>query len=419
MGRRMIELVDAVAYAEVHHGIPVIIKQRTNLPLVSMAIGAEGGSLLESAKRAGYTALMARTSIKGTPQRTAAQIAEEAERMGGSVSPSGGADLLDWEISVPSRHFQAAFALLADVAFNASFGAAELEVERKLTFADLQHTRDDMYRYPLRLCLQSAFENHPYGHSLEQIESAISNVASEDLRKWRNARLYPKPYVFIVGDVDPDDAVRIIESELPLIQKSSTWIAPAAKWPKSGGQIVEERDKAQTAIALGFPGPGRNHDDIYPLQVLANAVGGLGGRFFEELRSKRSLAYTVQLVPLLRVAGGAFIAYIATSPEREAEARRGLLAEFERLVNEPLSDNEIARSQRYTIGTWQIRKQTNAAQLNELLQAHMLGTGMKEILEFEDRVRAVDAARVQEVAQRYFRPERAVEGVVRGTGKSR
>jgi zinc protease len=415
----MMQLVEDVAYAELDNGTHVVMKQRTNLPLVSIAIGARGGSLLEERDRSGYTALMARTSIKGTAQRTAAEIAEAAESMGGSISPSGGADLLDWEISVPSRHFNAALSLLADVAYDASFPAPELEVERKLTLADLQHTRDDMYRYPLRLCLQSAFENHPYGHSLQDIERGVSSADSTQLHNWRNERLYSEPWVFIVGDVEPDAALRELERVLPQPRQSSAWVAPLAKWPKEARQISEQRDKAQTALALAFPGPDRSDEDVHALHVLANAVGGLGGRFFEELRSKRSLAYTVQLLPLSRAAGGAFVAYIATSPEREEEARSALLAEFERLRQERVSNEEIERSKRYTIGTWQIRKQTNAAQLSELLQAHMLGEGIEEINEFEDRIGSVDAARVQQVAQKYFRAEVMVEGVVRGTGRSR
>ncbi|HEY0810802.1 MAG TPA: pitrilysin family protein [Longimicrobiales bacterium] len=419
MARRVMETVDDVVYAELSNGAHVVIKRRTHIPLVSIAIAARGGSLLEKRERAGYTALMGRTSIKGTAQRTAAQIAETAEGMGGSISPSGGVDLIDWEFSVPSRHFSGALSLLADVAYNAAFPEPELEVERKLTLADLQQTRDDMYRYPLRLCLQSAFANHPYGHSLEDIEQGITSASSEQLRAWRDERLYPEPWLFIVGDVDPDLVMHELERELPQPNASSVWVAPLAKWPTERRQSIEQRDKAQTALALAFPGPDRADDDVYPLHVLANAVGGLGGRFFEELRSKRSLAYTIQLLPLLRSAGGAFIAYIATSPEREAEARSALLDEFDRLRQQPLPADDIERSKRYTIGTWQIRKQTNSAQLSELLQAHVVGKGIEEINEFEDRIRAVDGARIQEVAQKYFRPEVIVEGIVRGNGKSR
>jgi zinc protease len=408
-----------VRYAELSNGTHIIMKRRSHLPLVSIAVSARGGSLLEPRGRAGLTALMARTSIKGTEQRPAARIAEEAEHMGGSVSPSGGSDLIDWEISVPSRHFAAALELLCDVAFHANFPEAELEVERKLTVADLQQARDDMYRYPLRLCLQAAFAQHPYGYTLADLEQGVTAATSAQLRAWRQERVNAEPYVLVVGDVDPDEVVRHIERYVPQPTRISISVAPAADWPAAAQQVVEERQKAQTALAIAFPGPQRNHDDVYPLQVLANAVGGLGGRFVEELRSKRSLAYTVALLPVFRAAAGTFIGYIATSPEREAEARAALLEQFAMLTESPLSPEEIARSQRYTIGSWQIRNQTNAAQLSELLQAHLLGPGISEITEFENRIRAVNANQIREVARRYFKPELAVEGIVRGTGKSR
>lgn len=408
----------AVTYRKLGNGAHLLIKRRPHLPLVSLAVAARGGSALEPRANAGITALMARTSIKGTRQRTAAEIAEQAERMGGSVAPAAGSDLIDWEISVPSRHFTDAFSLVADVAFDAAFPEAALEVERKLTLADLQHTRDDMYRYPLRLCLQAGFAGHAYGYSLEDIERGVSNVDVAGLSAWQRQRMSNQSWIIIVGDIDPELAMRAAETLGPAHRVPAAEPAPAPEWPAVPVSLTEQRAKAQSALAIGFPGPDRNHEDVYALQVLANAVGGLGGRFFEELRSKRSLAYTVSLLPVFRAAGGMFIGYIATTPEREEEARSGLLEQFATLVNQPLTDEEIERSKRYTIGTWQIRSQTNAAQLSDLLQAHLLGSGMAEIDGFEARIRAVTAQRIQEVARRYFKPELAVQGVVRGKSRN-
>jgi zinc protease len=395
----------------------VLIQQRSNLPLVSMAIATRGGALLEPRSAAGTTALMARASIKGTPARTAAQIAEAAESMGGSIAPAGGADLIDWEITVPSRHFAAAFDLLTDVAFHAHYPDAELEIERKLTLADLEHTRDDMYRYPLRLCMQAAFEAHPYGYSLEDLEHGVKAASAEQLRTWRAQRATSAPWLLFVGDVDQAAVLRAVEQRIPPVSAGAPAWPAQVQWPGRARQLTEQRDKAQSALAIAFPGPRRGEPDGYALQVLTNAVSGLGGRVFEELRSRRSLAYTVSLIPMFRLAAGAFVGYIGTSPEREEEARAGLLEQFALLASQPLSEDEIERSKRYTIGSWQIRRQTNAAQLSDLLYAHLLGPGMEEITRFEEYIHAVDAAAIRDVAQRYFRPEVAVEGVVRGLAK--
>lgn len=408
-----------VVHSRLGSGAHVLVQPRRHLPLVSLAIAARGGSLLEGRAQAGLTALMSRASIKGTAKRTAAQIAEEAEAMGGSVAPGGGADIVDWEISVPSRHFERALDLVCDVALNAAFPEQELEIERTLTLAELERTRDDMYRYPLRLCLQTAFADHPYGYTLQDVERGVRAATQTQLREWQAQRITREPWIVVTGDVAPEDVVRRVEAVLPSKLDGTAPAPPRAQWRNAGRRTSEARDKAQTALALAFPGPAHDHEDVHVLRVLANAAGGLGGRFFEELRSKRSLAYTVALLPLNRLAGGAFIGYIATSPEREDEARAGLLEQFASLIERPLAEADIERARRYTIGTWQIRRQTNSARLHDLLEAYVLGRGQAEIDEFEERIRAVTREQVRAVAERYFRPELVVEGLVRGTGKAR
>src|SRR5688572_1889928 len=391
-----------------------VIKRKSNIPLVTIAIGGRGGVHNETPANAGMTGLAARTSLKGTDTRTANQIAQLAEEMGGSVSPSVGSDMLDWEMTVPARHFDRSLELLCDVAFNAAFRPDVFEIERKLALADIQQTRDDMYRYPIRLCLQQGFRGHAYGSPLTTIEASLARATAADAAAWYAQQMRAQPWVFVVGDVDPDRAARAIESALPATAAAAIAEPPVAEWRGDGVADMETRDKTQTALALAFPGPAGAHRDSYTLQVLANAVGGLGGRFFEELRSKRSLAYTVSLMPVARWLGGTFIAYIGTAPEREAEARAALLEQFQRLKDEPLSQQEVSRSQRYTIGTWQIRSQTNGAQLGDLMHAYLIGEGMAEIVEFEERIMAVTPEAIQSAARTWFDPERMVEGIVRG-----
>ncbi|HSH44545.1 MAG TPA: insulinase family protein, partial [Longimicrobiales bacterium] len=135
---------------------------------------------------------------------------------------------------------------------------------------------------------------------------------------------------------------------------------------------------------------------------------------FEELRSRRSLAYTVSAYPVARRHAGMFVGYIATSPERGDEARGALLDELAGLRGEPPSDDELERAKRYLIGTHQIRTQTNGAQLAELAGALMLGRGMADIREFEARIRAVGRDEVLDAARRWLDPERVAEGAVLG-----
>jgi zinc protease len=148
-------------------------------------------------------------------------------------------------------------------------------------------------------------------------------------------------------------------------------------------------------------------------------VGGLGGRLFEELRGRRSLAYAVAAYPLARWQGGAYVGYIGTAPDREEEARTELVRELLRCAGEPIPESEIERARRYTIGAWQIRRQTNGRLLSDLADALRYGTGMAELHEFEERVRAVDGEAMRAAAERWFQPARLVTATVRGGSEAR
>jgi zinc protease len=399
----------------------IVIKPRRTAPLVSMAIYCRGGVLAEQDGTAGMTGLMARTSVKGTRSRTGLQLAEETEALGASVSPGVGADMIDWSISLPSRHFAQGLELLLDAALNPVFDRTDAERERKITLSNLEQVRDDMYQYPMRLALAAAFPDHPYGFAVPHLERAIREADLGALEGWHRDRvLRGAPQLFVVGDIEDPDAVAafIAERLEPALDEAAGLNAAPAGW--GGGEpVIEERDKAQTSIVMAFPGPPRNHEDLYPLQLLSSAIAGLGGRLFEELRSRRSLAYSVSASPFPRWLGGAFIAYIGTSPEREEEARSAMLEELLRTAEQPLAEAELDRARRYMIGAWQIRQQTHGRQLADLAYALMLGEGLSELREFEARIREIDAERVRAAAERWLKREHMIESIVRGSGRSR
>ena len=152
--------------------------------------------------------------------------------------------------------------------------------------------------------------------------------------------------------------------------------------------------------------------------MIATIASGLGGRFFDELRDRQSLAYTVHAYTSERQLAGMFLSYIATSPEKEETARQGLLREFERLRTEPVTGDELARAKRYAIGSHAIRQESGGAVLGEMLDAWMFGSGLRELALYESSIEAVTADDILAVAREFFDPNRRVEGIVRGIGKT-
>jgi zinc protease len=398
-------------------GVPVVIRRRPGSPLLYAGVFSLGGASAEHAEIGGRTLLMARTALKGTQRRNAVQIAEDGEMLGGSVGAVVGGDSLGWTISVPARHTSAAIELLADVSQHPTFEAQALETERAIALSDLAALHDDMYRYPMRLATQAAFRGHPYGVPSLGTETSLRAQTREDLERWHASQLLDaSSVVAIVGDGDPDELAAIAARHFRRLRFAVSPPLRVPTWPDHLIETVEQREKAQTALVMSWPSPSRADAARFDVAILSGIASGLGGRFFEELRDKQSLCYTVIAFSSERRAAGTFNAYIATSPEKEGVAREGLLLELDKLREAPVGDEELRRAQMYAIGAHAIRQQSGGAVLGELVDAWMFGS-LRELDEYESRVRAVTARGIQDTAQRYFEPSRRVEGIVRGVGK--
>jgi zinc protease len=397
-------------------GIPILVRRKASA-IVHLGVHIVGGASDEPVEYAGLTSIMARTAIKGTTRRTATQLAEESETLGGSISPSAGAESFGWSFSVPSQHIDAAMALLAEVVTEASFTDEAIATEKTIATADLALLRDDMYRYPMRLLVQGAFAGHPYGVPANGVEQTIARIEPERVRAWHRARVLEAAMVIaIVGDVDPDEAATLAANRFSaLVAREADALARPA-WPDRPTVVAESRQKKQTALALAFPSATRRDDARYAASLIGGVASGLGGRFFDELRDRRSLAYTVHAHSAERRLAGMFIAYIATSPDKEQEAREGLLREFAKLREAEVTQDELTQAKSYALGTHAIRQQSGGAVLSDLVDAWLVGTGLEELDEFEERVLAVTAREMRELAERYFDEGRLVEGIVRGVG---
>ena len=397
-------------------GIPILVRRKASA-IVHLGVHILGGASDEPVDYAGLTSIMARTAIKGTTRRTATQLAEESETLGGSISPSAGAESFGWSFSVPSQHIDAAMALLAEVVTEASFTDEAIATEKTIATADLALLRDDMYRYPMRLLVQGAFAGHPYGVPANGVEQTIARIEAERVRAWHRARVLEAAMVIaIVGDVDPDEAATLAANRFSALVAREADVLAMPAWPDRPTVVAESRQKKQTALALAFPSATRRDDARYAASLIGGVASGLGGRFFDELRDRRSLAYTVHAHSAERRLAGMFIAYIATSPDKEQDAREGLLREFAKLREAEVSPEELTQAKSYALGTHAIRQQSGGAVLSELVDAWLVGTGLEELDEFEERVLAVSAWEMRELAERYFDEGRLVEGIVRGVG---
>jgi zinc protease len=371
----------------------------------------------------GLGSLLVRAAVRGAGDFDAAALAFAFERLGGTLATGSASDWLGFGASVLSEHLGEAATLLDTVFSHPHLRDTDIAAERGLMAAEAERVADDMFRYPFQLAFSAAFGDSGYGLPVGGLPETLPAIAPEDVRAWhRVALLDVRPLVIAVGDVDParasDELAGVFGSrparEAAELHEAVPWLAGAG----SSGRIVP-RDKAQAALAMAFPGPSRRQREHATAQVWGAVASGLGGRLFEALRDRRSLAYTVMASAWQKARGGALLTYIATSPEREDEAREQMLVELERFVREPVGEVELRQAVNYLAGQAEVSRQSAGTVVGELLEAWVAAGTLEEFADPAAPYRAVTADDVHRVVAASLDPERRAEGLVRGTGASR
>lgn len=409
---RASQIVDGI-YQVPGDGADLLIKTKPGVGLVALGLHFPGLKNYENAESAGISWLLARTALRGAAGMKGEELAAAAERLGGTLGPAVGPETVGWAITVQADAARDAALLLRDVALAPTLADADLEIERDLQANDAARFRDDMYHYPLHGALHQAFPDDPYGLPALGEPDQVRGLRPAALREWAARLRATRPVVVAVGDCEPRELERAVGV-------FADWGGDGYRRPTdppvwNPGRGEETRDKQQTALAMAFPAPTAASDDRFVVAVVCSVLSGLAGRLFDELRERRALAYTVHASGWLRHRAGAVLTYIATSPEREGEARDAMLAELERLTREPIAEEELERARNYAAGLVAIRRQHARAVALEIADGWLLGT-LDELAHVEDRIRAVDADAVKRVGGELFDAGGRAEFVVRGAG---
>lgn len=395
----------------------LVTKENHSLTLTSLGIYFKGGRIYESEGNCGVTQLTLRTSLKGTKSKSAFEISNLIEMLGGSIELVVNADYFGYELKVLSENLTEILDVISDVIKNPVFEEEELEKEKKILLAEIDKNKDSMADYPIDLFYQAIFPHHPYGLNSLGDSKALNRLNRAEVADWHNRFFVANNMLMVaVGDLDSEGLKEELNKNFSDFKRGE--IPPfetfEIKSRKDRSILAEDRAKAQTAQALGFVTCPYRDDDLYPLKVLQAIASGGGGRFFNELREKGSLAYTVYGNNDSWGKAGVFYAYIATSPDKEEEAREKLANEFSKFRTTLVEDHELETAKKYITGMYQIHLETNSALMKQYAKAELLGKGIKDVEEYPLKINQVTKEQIRDVATKYLDEKSLTIGMIRG-----
>ncbi|MCC6502642.1 MAG: insulinase family protein [Deltaproteobacteria bacterium] len=387
------------------NGITLIVKEVRSNPTVAFYAAFPGGLRFEETAKNGIGSFTAAMLTNGTTKMTREELSKELEDIAGGVSGFSGWNSTGASGKFLSRFFDKGLTTLADVIMNPVFPEKEIEKLRVDTLAAIARQEDNLPGYTFKLLYRELFDVHPYGMQTIGTKESISALKRDDLIAHHSAFFTPDRMVLtIVGDIDAERAKKKVSELFANFRRTSAALPVP---PKDKPEIAIEKtgaskDKEQTHVAIGFNGTTIGSDDSYALRVMTEILSGQGGRLFLELRDKKSLAYSVSAFSKEAVDPGMIAAYIATAPGKKEEAIQGLLGEFRKMREEPVSIDELNRAKRSIIGSYEIGLQSVSSQSVDMANSELYGLGYAFSKVYPEKIEAVTAEDVTRVAKKYL-----------------
>lgn len=405
----------AIQKFELSNGLRLIVREDRRLPLVSFNATFKAGLLAESTANNGITRLLSKVLLKGTTTRTAGQLADEIEEIGGGIGSDAGNNSLSVSARVMQPDFHTGLEMLADVLLNATMPEKAVAREKDAQLAAIKAEEEEMTVVARNLLRAHLFGTHPYGLRHAGTPESVARISPADLLAFRDRHLVARNGVLAVfGDVQAGEVRDLVEQMLGGLRPGEPALAtiPEPSSLTAAAEFEAIKDREQAVLMVGFPGVDLFSPDSPALEIIDEACSDLGSRLFLRIREEMGLAYFVGSSHMAGLAPGLFAFYLGTAPEKLADVKAALLDEIAKLARDGLTPEELARSKEKNIGQQEISNQSNSAFAFQAALNELYGLGHSYHLEQRRQVEALTVEQVRAVARKYF-TQPAITAIVR------
>lgn len=393
------------------NGVTLVSAQTSDVPIGTISLVFPGGDAADAAGKAGVAGLAATVADKGTPTRSATQIAAALESLGANLGVSASADGTVISLTAPAANLAEAGRIMVDVVQNANFPQAEVELERKRALDGLLAGMKDPGALADMVATRILYGDAPYGQVANP--DSLNAITSADLLAHRQTYWHPAAARIVISGGISADAARDLANGL-----FGTWAsdqpAPDAIAKPAGTDVgvrtvvVDMPDAGQAAVIAGMRTLSRQDKDFYNLW-LANTVLGSGsnGRLFEEVRTKRALSYGAYSSLPQRSDVATLTAQAQTKNETADEVAAIFLEQFAQLASDPLDEDALEKRRLFLGGALARSLETSGGFNGQVASLMLRGIEPAEAFRIAERLSAVSAADAADAAARYVDPAHA------------
>ncbi|GJF09524.1 peptidase M16 [Mycolicibacterium cyprinidarum] len=412
----------AVRRADLPGGLRVVTEHIPHVHSASVGVWVGVGSRDEGRSVAGAAHFLEHLLFKATPTRTAVQIAQAVDAVGGELNAFTAREHTCYYAHVLDSDLALAVDLVADVVLRGQCFADDVEIERDVVLEEIAMRDDDPEDTLGDVFLSAMFGGHPVGRPVIGSVESVSMMTRAQLHSFHVRRYTPdRMVVAVAGNIDHDEVVGLVREHFgPRLVRGRSPLAPRKGAGRVSGQPtlqVVRRESEQTHLSLGVRTPGRNWDHRWALSVLNTALGGgLSSRLFQQIREMRGLAYSVYSTVDTFADSGALSVYAGCLPERFDEVVRVTTDVLADIARDGITADECRIAKGSLRGGLVLGLEDSGSRMNRIGRSELNYGHHRSIAHTLDRIGAVTLDEVNAVARLLLtRPfGAAVVGPVRG-----
>ncbi len=388
-----------------NNGITILTRANNSVPLVAFSLQLQGGLAYETKNNNGISALMAGMLTKGTPSRSADEIAQTIERLGASLSYGANRDSISGSANCLPVDVPTIVDLLSDTLLTPSFPKDELEKKKRLTLSAIVAQKDSWTREGFNNFTEIFFDNSPFAMQTIGSTAAVTRLTVEKLKDFHAKVLQPSNIVIAVsGDFDENKIVRLLNKKIGGFNSlTPQMIKPSDISSIAENQVVEKTSpRSQTTVVLGLPAVNLLSNDRYSFLVLKSYISGFGGPLFRALRGENDLVYATFAFPFLEPEAGALLMMAQCYPENATKVFNEMTNIAAEVSFTPLSEKSLMLAKNATLIPYQLNRQTIQSIAGSAAVWEYRGKGANFGKEFADRINAVTSKDILNFAKKYF-----------------
>jgi len=386
------------------NGLTVYALEYHEQPVVAVRLMIAAGADRDPANLPGVAAFTADLLNKGTKTRTATQIAEAIDQVGGSVEASGDMESTVISASVLTDSVGLAFELMTDVLMNPAFAPPELARAQQQSLSNLTANMEDPDFIADAAFDRLVYGSHPYGHLTTGTLMSIPRIKREDLIQFHDKYYAPNiSALAIVGDLSTSDSFKLAEQWFGSWTKKDVPRPENPEVPKIEGRrivVIDKPDAVQTEIRVGHTTVPRKDPDYFNVLVASYILGGTGsGRLSQTLRVERGLTYGAYASIQPRKGAGSFYSTTDTRTEKTVEALNLVLAELQKLRDSEVPVPELQNAKSYLIGSFPLSIEVPNDLASRLTTVFLYDLGEDYLKTYRDKLADVSAGDVLRIAK--------------------